>query len=325
MRLPAEHELHDGDVLPYSAGALLVEDELPAVRVMLEELSYHARIPPPRLWIQDHVIPNAMTTGSSSAEASVTLSSGLLLVLDHRDVRAVLAHEIGHVAHGHVASKTSAALQLASRVGLVTAGAIGGAWVLAELLDLGGLGGLALQGLAAVIGGAAGNAAHRKLAQLGRSSELEADAFAAGAGGSPAALGSALRKLDVAMARLGGEMPEWQRVVSIVEPADQLATHPPTSERLHHLLPAAPPASDVLACPSCWFDEDAGVSHCRRCGTGLKARLCIACAARMHAADLACGQCGKMQPGDACWLCDQPGATAMRFCANCGAPQLGST
>lgn len=321
MKVHVEH-LRDGDLLPYADGAYLMDDHaLPTVTAMLADLSEYAAIPQPRLWIQHSLMLNAMATGSSPPGAAVTLSTGLLAVLDRRDLRAVLTHEVGHIACGHVADKAAAAIQLARKAGLITVGAVGGAWVLAELLEFGGWAGLAVQGIGLVAGGLAGNALERKLASLSRSTELEADAFAAAAGGSGDALGSALRKLDRALAQQGGGVPDWQRVVSIVEPVDQYSTHPPTAARVAALASDRASMVGWLTCPTCWYAEDAGESRCRRCGTGLLGHLCGACVRRIEAADRICRHCGTPRPRHTCWQCDRPTSPDGSTCTWCGITQ----
>ena len=44
--------------------------------------------------------PNAFATGAFRDHALVAVSTGLLKVMDENEVKAVLGHEIGHIANG---------------------------------------------------------------------------------------------------------------------------------------------------------------------------------------------------------------------------------
>ena len=50
--------------------------------------------------------PNAFATGASSNSALVAVSSGLLQLMDRKEIEAVLGHEIGHVASGDMLTLT---------------------------------------------------------------------------------------------------------------------------------------------------------------------------------------------------------------------------
>lgn len=315
----------DGDVLPQAAGAVAVTSEIPHILTMLHELSEYAHVPMPRVWLQHDNAPNAMATGSRPDQSAVTISTGALQVLDERELRAVLAHEVGHIAHGHVADKTAAAVQLARRAGLISTGAFGGGLALTHLFDQTAWAGLGATLAGAVAGGIAGNAAHRRLAALTRHTELEADTFAAHAGGSAISLASALRKLEVAMARLHAQVPDWQRTLGIIEPDDVYATHPPTLTRIG-ALPADPSwTTTTFSCPSCWFGECADAACCRRCGSQLRSQSCSGCQASVDAADRVCRRCGTRRLSTRCWLCAASITTGDLYCSSCGEDQSQQT
>lgn len=75
----------------------LEEGELPWLRDMVQDLSAKAGLPMPRLFITPDPQPNAFATGRNPRHAVVAVTSGILEVLDQEELRAVLAHELGHV------------------------------------------------------------------------------------------------------------------------------------------------------------------------------------------------------------------------------------
>ncbi|MEK6683168.1 MAG: protease HtpX [Nitrospirota bacterium] len=72
----------------------------------VEDLSRSLGIKMPEVWIYDAPDPNAFATGPSKNRAMVAVSTGLLRNLDEREVRAVLAHEMGHVLNGDMFATT---------------------------------------------------------------------------------------------------------------------------------------------------------------------------------------------------------------------------
>ena len=82
-----------------TTGAVPASDtELGWLHDDLEELASKAGMPKPRLYLVPHEMsPNAFATGRSPRKGVVAVTAGLLRTLDRREVRAVLAHEVGHI------------------------------------------------------------------------------------------------------------------------------------------------------------------------------------------------------------------------------------
>ncbi len=70
------------------------------------ELAREAGIGTPEVGIFNSQQPNAFATGASRDKSLVAVSSGLLENFGERETRAVLAHEIGHVANGDMVTLT---------------------------------------------------------------------------------------------------------------------------------------------------------------------------------------------------------------------------
>lgn len=72
----------------------------------VRELAQRMRIQMPEVWLYDAPDPNAFATGPTKNNAMVAVSTGLLESLNEDEVRAVLAHEIGHVWNGDMFTTT---------------------------------------------------------------------------------------------------------------------------------------------------------------------------------------------------------------------------
>jgi heat shock protein HtpX len=216
----------------------------PLVRAYVADvhaLADGAGLPRPRVYVIDTEQPNAFATGRDPAHAAVAATTGLLTMLDRREVRGVMAHELAHVKNRDTLTMT------------ITATIAGAVSALANFaLFFGGdrdrpggmIGTIALAILAPI-------AAALVQMAISRSREYEADRHGADISGDPGALASALEKIE-AYARGGAHNPGAERNPAtahmfIINPlsgqgADNLfSTHPATANRVAALMAMAGP------------------------------------------------------------------------------------
>ncbi len=72
----------------------------------VQEISQRLRINMPEVWVYEAPDPNAFATGPSKNNSMVAVSTGLLSTMKEEEVRAVLAHEMGHVYNGDMFTTT---------------------------------------------------------------------------------------------------------------------------------------------------------------------------------------------------------------------------
>ncbi|MCZ0927055.1 protease HtpX [Halomonas janggokensis] len=209
------------------------------------ELASEAGIKTPEVGIFPAQQSNAFATGWKKDDALVAVSAGLLNRMRPDEVRAVLAHEIGHVANGDMVT-------LALIQGVVNTFVMFFARVVAHLIDgflksrSDGEGGLGFMGYFAVVMVAEiifGIAASAIVAWFSRFREYRADEAGARLAGTSAMVN--------ALARLKGEtempdqMPDTLRAMAITKGQTRslveklFASHPPLDDRIRALKEAA--------------------------------------------------------------------------------------
>lgn len=72
----------------------------------VQDIAQRVRVQMPEVWVYESDDPNAFATGPSKNNSMVAVSTGLLNNLDEQEVRAVLAHEMGHVFNGDMFTTT---------------------------------------------------------------------------------------------------------------------------------------------------------------------------------------------------------------------------
>jgi len=213
--------------------------EAPRLHAIVAELSARRGMPMPRVYVSPTAAPNAFATGRNPANAAVCVTEGILDLLDERELRGVLGHEISHVGNRDILI-ASVAAGLASMIMIIVN--------IAQLGALFGFGGEDDDGpglleilLLAILGPLAAGLIQ---AAISRSREFEADASGVEITGDPLALASALRRIEAGAAALplapSGQLAPASSMM-IANPfaggaaARLFSTHPPTAERVARL------------------------------------------------------------------------------------------
>jgi heat shock protein HtpX len=208
--------------------------QAPELHAMVEELAQKAAIPKPRVYIIPQAQPNAFATGRSPKVGVVAVTEGILQLLDARELRGVLAHELSHVKNRDVLISSIAAT-VAAAVSYIAhvAGFFGGS-------RRDGQGPNALQSLLLLL--VAPIAASLIQFGISRSREFEADKSGAALSGDPEALAQALLKLDAGARAIPAQVEPAMASLFIVNPfgavrsvARLFSTHPSTEERVRRL------------------------------------------------------------------------------------------
>jgi heat shock protein HtpX len=218
----------------------VTEREMPDYYRIVRQLADEQRMPMPKLFVSEMEQPNAFATGRNPEHASVSVTRGILKILDEREFRGVLAHELSHVANRDILISSIAAgigmsITFVARFALFFGGgdedrggnpiALLAAWILAPIAAL--------------------------LIQMAvtRSREFQADESGAFLSRDPDALASALRKLEAASRQVPplATVSPAEAHLFIVNPMNALQargvggianlfrSHPPTEARIERL------------------------------------------------------------------------------------------
>lgn len=90
-------------------GAEPLDGRYPQVERIVADLASREGMPMPKLYYVPTAIPNAFATGRSPDHAAVAVTSGIMEILTDNELKAVLAHELGHVKNRDMLVSTIAA------------------------------------------------------------------------------------------------------------------------------------------------------------------------------------------------------------------------
>ena len=195
----------------------------------VQEIAQRLHITMPEVWVYDSPDPNAFATGPSRNNSMVAVSTGLLQNLREEEVKAVLAHEMGHVYNGDMFATTVLAGLMNTFVYYIAM------WVrrFFEERDQAALGfglSLVLQIIVSIL-------ASIVISWFSRRREFGADAFAAKVYGKESMIG-ALRAIDRWVTRTQFQ-PSPQDALATMKISGQtggfmslFSTHPPIEVRI---------------------------------------------------------------------------------------------
>lgn len=198
----------------------------------VQEIAQRLHITMPEVWVYDSPDPNAFATGPSKDNSMVAVSTGLLQNLKEDEVKAVLAHEMGHVYNGDMFATTVLAGLMNTFVYYIAM------WVrrFFSERDQAALG----FGLSLVIQIVVSILASIVISWFSRHREFGADAFAARVYGKDSMI-AALRAIDRWVTRSQVEYSSQDALATMKISGNSssfmrlFATHPPMEERIASL------------------------------------------------------------------------------------------
>jgi heat shock protein HtpX len=216
----------------------VTSDQEPRLHAIVDNVAAMAGMPKPKVYIIQNDSPNAFATGRNAKHAAVAATTGIMRILDERELTAVFGHELGHIRNRDILVNAIVAT-VASAISFL-------AWMAQWALIFGGgrnregggiIGIIAL--LATIIFAPLAAAVIRMA--ISRQREYGADEAGAHITHTPLSLATALQKLeDYSRARPMQVNPAVSHLFIVnplgkVDFAALFSTHPPVQKRIERL------------------------------------------------------------------------------------------
>ena len=222
----------DRIALAFAKARQVSESEAPELFQVVAGLAQEANMPMPKVYVIEQPAPNAFATGRDPQHAVVAVTSGIMEVATPRELRAVLAHELGHVRNRDtlvmaVVASIAGAISYIAHFGMF----FGGRDDDEGQSPVGAILAIVVLPIAALL---------IQLA-ISRSREFGADESGARLVQDPIGLASALRKLEAYSKKVPLAVNPAVSALFIVQPlvpggmTRLFSTHPPIEERVARL------------------------------------------------------------------------------------------
>jgi heat shock protein HtpX len=221
------------------------ENTAPELVQLVAELADRAGLPIPRVYIMENPQPNAFATGRNPQNAAVAATTGLVNMLSRNEIAGVISHELAHIKNRDtllmtITATIAGAISMLAQFGMFFGGGH---------RDSNGNSGMGVIGTLVMVVLAPLAAMLVQMA-ISRTREYAADNMGARISGDPAALASALAKIDAAAHEIENIPAEQNPATAhlfIINPLsgarmDNLfSTHPATENRIAALAQLAAP------------------------------------------------------------------------------------
>ncbi len=216
----------------------LKQKAFPDIYRMVEKLACRGKIPPPKIYMINHPMPNAFATGRNPKHGVLVLTKGLLDLLNPNELSGVLGHELFHVQKRGTFLSTITAIVAG---GFSILGRVAGNLVTmgegsrkGKEKSFGAFGAFLLIILTPIA---------VFLVRIGhsKSQELKADQYGAHLCGNPLYLANALRKIHQGVVKIPMMGGSGMAHMFTVNPHPRkglnhlFSTHPPIEDRLNQL------------------------------------------------------------------------------------------